>query len=88
MIIIEKMRFFEPKKFLGKSAKGNHLPTMIPYFRVKNQKKNDLIFHKVQKTQFLDVFWPKFAEILFSKIGLRHIPGFIVMHLCAKNQKI
>ena len=54
----------------------------------KSEKINDPIFHKVQKTPFLAVFWPKFAQKnFFPKIGLRHIRGFIVMHLCAKNQK-
>ena len=27
------------------------------------------------------------AEIFFSKIGLRHILGIAILHLCAKNQK-
>ena len=54
----------------------------------KSEKINDPIFHKVQKTPFLADFWPKFPpKNFFPKIGLRHIRGFIVMHLCAKNQK-
>ena len=52
------------------------------------EKINYPIFHKVQKTRFLAVFWPKFAQKnFFSKIGLRHIRGFIVMHLCAKKSE-
>ena len=55
----------------------------------KLEKINDPIFHKVQKTPFLDVFLPKFAQKnFFSKIGLRHILGITILHLCTKNQKI
>ena len=44
--------------------------------------------HKVQKTLFLGGFWTKFAQKeFFSKIGLRHILGIAILHLCAKNQQ-
>ena len=44
--------------------------------------------HKVQKTLFLGSFLPKFAPKKFlSKIGLRHILGIAILHLCAKNHK-
>ena len=46
------------------------------------------MLHKVQKTLFLGSFWPKFAQKnFFSKIGLRHILGIAILHLCAKYQK-
>ena len=54
----------------------------------KSGKTNEQIFHKVQKTLFLGIFWPKLAQkFFFSKIGLRHILGITSLHLCAKNQK-
>ena len=54
----------------------------------KSEKTNEAILHKVQKTLFLGSFWPKFApKFFFSKIGLRHILGIAILHLCAKNQK-
>ena len=67
-----------------------------PFFRVpctlsfcqKSEKTNEGILHKVQKTLFLGSFWPKFAQKkFFSKIGLRHILGIAILHLCAKNQQ-
>ena len=54
----------------------------------KSGKTNDPISRNVEKTSFLGPFWPKFTQIdFFSKIGLRHIRGSIVLHLCAENQK-
>ena len=52
------------------------------------EKTNDKFSRKVQKTQILGHFGPKFAQKnFFSKIGLRHILGIAILHHCAKNQK-
>ena len=57
-------------------------------FVQKSGKTNEQILQKVQKTLFLGIFGPKLAQkIFFSKIGLRHILGITILHLCAKNQK-
>ena len=90
MILIAKNGFFEPKKFFYENLFQPSFTYDDTLLSCKNSEKiNDPVFHKVQKTRFLAVFWPKFAQKnFFSKIGLRHIRGFIVMHLCAKNQKI
>ena len=89
MILIAKDAFFEAKKFFYENLlrpSFNYDDTLLSC--KKSEKINDPIFHKVQKNPFLAVFWPKFAQKkFFPKIGLRHIRGFIVMHLCAKNQK-
>ena len=50
----------------------------VPYLQKK--LSNDPIFHEVFG-RFLAEIWPK----IFSKIRLQE---FIVMHLCAKNQKL
>ena len=52
----------------------------------KNEKMNDPLFHKVQKTPFLAVFGPNLTNFFFE-IGLPHIRGFKIMYLCAKNHK-
>ena len=84
MILIAKDAFFEPKKFFYE----NPLRPSFTYDDIIDPI-NDPIFHKVQKTPFLAVFWPKFAlKKFFPKIGLRHIRGFIVIHLFAKIRKI
>ena len=52
------------------------------------KKTNDKISRKVQKTQILGHFGPEFAQKnFFSKIGLCHILGIVILHHCAKNQK-
>ena len=90
VILVAKYAYFEPKKFFYE----NLLRPSFTYNDTllsceKSEKINDPIFHKVQKTRFLAVFRPKLAQKkFFSRIGLCHIRGFIVMHLCAKNQKI
>ena len=44
-----------------------------------------------KKPYFWSILGPNWAKlgqkIFFSKIGLRHIRGTIVSHLCTKNQK-
>ena len=63
MILIAKDAFFEPKKFFYENL-------LWPFFTYDNtllscknsEKMNDQIFHKVQKTRFLALFWPKFAQ--------------------------
>ena len=41
-----------------------------------------------EKPHFGPVFLPKLAQKnFFSKIGLRHILGITILHLCGKNQK-
>ena len=89
MILIAKDAFFEPKKFFCENLlrpSFTYNDTLLLF--KKSEKINDPIFHKVQKTRFLAVFWPKFAQKnFFSKIGLRHILGIAILHLCAKNQK-
>ena len=81
--ILQRFRIFREKLFR-------------PHFRVpctlsfcqKSGKTNEAILHKVQKTLFLGGFWTKFAQKkFFSKIGLRHILGIAILHLCAKNQQ-
>ena len=90
VILIGKHAFFKPTKFFCK----NLLEQSFTYDGTlhsckKSEKINDPIFHKVQKTRFLAVFWPKFApKIFFSKIGLRHILTITILHLCTKNEKI
>ena len=90
MIVIAKDAFFEPKKIFCENLRQPFFTNdYIPLSCEKSEKINDLIFHKIQKTRFLAVFWLKFAQkIFFSKIGLRHILSFTISHLCAKNQKI
>ena len=89
MILIAKDAFFEPENFFFE----NLLTPSFTYDDTllsckKSEKINDPIFHKVRKTRFLAVFWPKFTQKnFFPKIGLRHIRGFIVMHFCAINHK-
>ena len=72
------MRFFEPKKIFCKNLLRPSFTYDDTLLSCKKSEKNDLIF------RFLDVLSPKFAQNFF----FRHIRGFIVMHLCAKNQKI
>ena len=90
MILIAKNAVFEPKKLIYENLFQPSSTFDDTLLSCKNSEKiNDPVFHNVQKTRFLAVFWPKFAQkIFFSKIGLRHIRGFIVMQFCAKNQKI
>ena len=89
VILIDEHAFFEPTIFFCK----NLLKPSFTYDGTlllckKLEKINDPIFHKVQKTRFLAVFWPKFAQKhFFSKIGFCHIQGLLVMHLCVKNHK-
>ena len=55
----------------------------------KNQKKtNEGISRKSQKTGFSGIF-PVFSagKIFFPEIGLRHILGIAILHLCAKNHQ-
>ena len=89
MILIAKDAFFEPKKFFYENLLRPSFTYDDTLLSCKNSEKiNDPIFHKVQNTRFLAVFWPKFAQKnFFSKIGLRHILGIAILHLCAKNQK-
>ena len=50
------------------------------------EKTNDKISRKVQKTQILGHFGPKFAQKKFpSKIRLCHILHIAILHHCAKN---
>ena len=51
-------------------------------------KNNDEISRKCQKTGFSGIF-PAFSagKNFFPKIGLRHILGIVILHLCAKNQE-
>ena len=87
-----KDAFFEPKKFFNENLlqpSFNYDDTLLSC--KKSEKINDPIFHKVQKTLFLAVFWPKFAQKnFFPKIGLRHIRMFIVSNasLCKKSEKL
>ena len=89
MILIAKDAFFEPKKFFYENLLRPSFTYDCTLLSCKKSEKiNDPIFHKVQKTRFLAVFWPKFAQKnFFSKIGLRHILGTTILHHCAKNQK-
>ena len=74
MILIAKDAFFEAKNFFYENllrSSFNYDDTLLSC--KKSEKINDPIFHKVQKTPFLAVFWPKFAQKnFFPKIGLRH----------------
>ena len=61
---------------------------LMRIFVQKIRKTNDEISRKCQKTGFFGIF-PAFSagKIFFPKIGLRHILGIAILHLCAKNQK-
>ena len=54
----------------------------------KSEKTNDEISRKCPKTGFSGIF-PAFSagKNFFLKIGLRHILGITILHLCAKNQE-
>ena len=89
MILVAKYAFFEPKEFFCE----NLLQPFLTYDDTllsckKSAKINDPIFPPSPKNpvfcRFLAQICPK---NFFPKIGLRHIRGSIVMHLCAKNQK-
>ena len=76
------------KNFPGKIVSAIFRVPCTLSFCQKSEKTNEGILHKVQKTLFLGGFWTKFAEKkFFSKIGLRHILGIAILHLCAKNQQ-
>ena len=80
---LRRKKIFREKLFLP--FLRTHCP--LSYCQ-KLEKTNEAILHKVQKTLFLGIFWPKFAQkIFFPKIGLRHILGIAILHLCAKNQQ-
>ena len=89
MILIAKNAVFETKKFFYENLFQPSFTCDDTLLSCKNLEKiNDPVFLKVQKTCFLAVFWPKFAQNnFFSKIGLRHILGIAILHLYAKNQK-
>ena len=82
-----------PKKiFFSKIGLCHILGIVILHHCAKNQKKQMTKFwEKSKKPKFwsiLGCFGPKFAQKkFFSKIGLRHILGIAILHLCAKNQK-
>ena len=84
-----KCRFIRQIRFFREKALRPFFRTHCPLsFCQKSEKTNEATLHKVQKTLFLGSFWPKFAQKkFFSKIGLRHILGIAILHLCAKNQK-
>ena len=64
-------------------------PLLIRIFMQKIRITNDEISRKCQETGFSSVFLAFSAGkiFFFSKIGLRHILGITIFHLCAKNQK-
>ena len=78
-ITIAKNEFFGPKKIFCENLLQPSFIYDDTLLSCNNpEKNNDPIFHKVQKTPYLAVFWPKFApQIFFSKFGLCHIRGFI-----------
>ena len=83
---------FAPKNFFGKIGFHHIWESMITHQCAKNQKKLMIKSREnPEKPYFwaiLGPFYPKFAKnFFFLKIGLRHIWGFMVTHLCAKNQK-
>ena len=80
--------FSAGKKFSSKIGLGHVLGIGNTHLCAKNQKTNEAILHKVQKTSFSGIF-PAFSagNNFFSKIGLRHILGIAILHLCAKNQQ-
>ena len=86
MILIPKNAFFESKRFFYDICFSHLLPTMIPYFHAKIQKKLMIQFFTKSKKPFFGPNLPK--KNFFSKIEIRHIRGFIVVHLCTKNPKI
>ena len=77
------------KKFFWKTSFQSFFTYNGPLVSCKKTEKiNDRVSRKSKKTSFLGNFGPILAQkIFFSKIGLRHIRGFTVAHLCAKNQK-
>ena len=78
-----KIRFLRPKNIFQENLE----PCPLPLCK-KSEKTNDKISRKCQKTGFSGTF-PAFSakKKFFSKIGLRHILGIAILHLCAKNQK-
>ena len=91
MILIAKDVFFEAKKFFYENL-------LRPSFNYddallsckKSEKINDPIFHKVQKTPFLAVFWPKFAKkkIFSENRAPSHSRVYSNAPLCKKSEKL
>ena len=83
------MPFFTANKIFPEKALQPFFRRHCPLsFYQKSEQTNEAILHKVQKTPFLGGFWTKFApKKFFSKIGLHHILGIAILHLCAKNQQ-
>ena len=77
------------KKFFFKNWTAPYCRIYVsPSFCKKSEKTNDKISRKSQKTSFLGHFGPKLVQkIFFSKIGLRHIWGFMEFDHHAKNLK-
>ena len=81
--------FSAGKNFFSKIGFGHVLGIANTRLCAKNQKKtNDEISKKCQKTGFSGIF-PAFSagNEFFPEIGLRHIFGIAILHLCAKNHK-
>ena len=82
---------FEPKKFFYE----NLLQPSFTYDDTllsckKSEKINDPIFQKVQKTLFLAVFWPKFAQKIFfpENRAPSHSRVYSNASLCKKSEKL
>ena len=87
---LAKDAFFEPEKFFCE----NLLKPSFTYDNTllsckKSEKINDPIFHKVRKTPFLAVFWPKFAQKIFSENwASSHSRVYSNTSLCKKSEKL
>ena len=79
---------FDRKKKFSKIGLGHVLSNPNTSLSKKSEKTNDEISRKCPKTGFSGIF-PAFSagNEFFLKIGLRHILGIAILHLCAKNQK-
>ena len=78
-----------PKNIFSKIGPSHILCIAILHHCAKNQKKtNDKISRKVQKTQILGHFGPKFAQkFFFENQALSHFGNCHFASLCKKSEK-
>ena len=80
-------RHFRPEKNFSQKSDSAILWAYASLCK-KSEKTNDEISRKCQNTGFSGIF-PVFSagKKFFPEIGLRHILGIAILHLCAKNQQ-
>ena len=80
--------FSAGKKFYQKSDSAMLWALLMRIFMEKSEKTSDEILRKCQKTGFSGIFRAFSAgNDFFPEIGLCHILGITILHLCAKNQQ-